>query len=112
MGGFQTGYCNIEKSILYLNWKRGVSILLKSKKNKKEGTVLKVQMPHLETCRLQTGRQLKRGSSCLPAKCLCWEATVTGGLETGPRFSFKTGHCNLKKSALFFISFRNTFLVC
>ena len=20
----------------------------------------------------------------------CWEATVTGGLETGPRFSFKT----------------------
>ena len=25
-----------------------------------------------------------------------------GGLETGPRFSFKMGHCNLKKSALFF----------
>ena len=23
-----------------------------------------------------------------------------GGLETGPRFSFETGHCNLKKSAL------------
>ena len=33
-GGFQTGYCNIEKSALYLNWKRAVSILLKSKKNK------------------------------------------------------------------------------
>ena len=23
-----------------------------------------------------------------------------GGLESGPRFSFETGHCNLKKSAL------------
>ena len=42
----------------------------------------------------------------------CWEATVTGGLETGPRFSFKTGHYNLKKSALFFISFGNTSLLC
>jgi len=41
-----------------------------------------------------------------------WEATVTGGLETGPRFSFKTGHCNLQKSALFFISFGNTLLLC
>ena len=30
----------------------------------------------------------------------CWEATVTGGLETGPHFIFETGHCNLKKSAL------------
>ena len=41
-GGFQMGYCNIEKSALYFIWKQGVSILLKSKKNKKEGAVLKV----------------------------------------------------------------------
>ena len=45
-------------------------------------------------------------------KILCWEATETGGLEMGPRFSFKMGHCNLKKSALFFISFENTLLLC
>ena len=45
-------------------------------------------------------------------RSLCWEATVTGGFETGPRFSFKNGHCNLKKSALFFISFGNTLLLC
>ena len=43
---------------------------------------------------------------------LSWEAIVTEGLETGPRFSFKTGHCNLKKSALFFILFGNTLLLC
>ena len=42
MGGLQTGHCNIEKSALYIIWKWGVSTLLKSKKNKKEGTVLKV----------------------------------------------------------------------
>ena len=54
-GGSQTGYCNIEKSTLYFIWKWGISISLKSKKNKKEGTVLKVKMPHLETCCLQTG---------------------------------------------------------
>ena len=35
-----------------------------------------------------------------------------GGLETVPRFSFKKGHCNLKKSALFLISFGNTLLLC
>ena len=35
-----------------------------------------------------------------------------GGLETGPRFSLKTGYCNLKKSALFFISFANALLLC
>ena len=34
-----------------------------------------------------------------------WEATVTGDLETAPRFSFKTGHCDLEKSDLFFILF-------
>ena len=38
-----------------------------------------------------------------------WEATVTGGLETRPRFSFQTGHYNQKKSTLFFISFGNTY---
>ena len=43
---------------------------------------------------------------------LCWEATVMGGLEMGPSFSFKTWHCNLKKRALFFISFGNSFLLC
>ena len=42
MGGFQTGHCNIEKSALYFVWKRGSSILSKSKKNIKEGAVLKV----------------------------------------------------------------------
>ena len=41
-GGFQTGHCNIEKSALYSVCKWGVFTLLKSKKNKKEGTVLKV----------------------------------------------------------------------
>ena len=49
MRGFQTGYCNIEKSALYSIWKQEVSTLLKSKKYKKEGTVLKVKMPRLET---------------------------------------------------------------
>ena len=42
MGGFQTGHCYIEKSALYFVWKWGSSISLKSKKNKKEGAVLKV----------------------------------------------------------------------
>ena len=55
MGGFQTGYCNIEKSALYFIWKQGISTLLEFRKNKKEGAVLKVLMPHLETCGLQTG---------------------------------------------------------
>ena len=50
------GHCNIEKRALYLNWIWGVSTLLKSKKNKEEGAVLKVKMPRLETCCLQTGR--------------------------------------------------------
>ena len=49
------GHYEIEKSALFFMWKQGVSTLLKSKKNKKEGTVLKVWMPHLETCGLQTG---------------------------------------------------------
>ena len=39
-GGFQMGHCDIEKSALYFVWKQGVSILSKSKKNEKEGTVL------------------------------------------------------------------------
>ena len=56
MGGFKMGHCNIEKSTLYSIWKWGVSTLLKSKKNKKEGAVLKVKMPRLETCCLQMGR--------------------------------------------------------
>ena len=42
MGGFQRGHYNIEKSALYFIWKQGVSTLSKSKKNKKEGAVLKV----------------------------------------------------------------------
>ena len=41
-GGFKTGHCDIEKSTLYFVSKRGVSILLESKKNEKEGAVLKV----------------------------------------------------------------------
>ena len=53
MGGFQTEHCNIEKSASYFIWKRGISTLLESRKNKKEGPVLKVLMPHLETCGLQ-----------------------------------------------------------
>ena len=40
--GFQTGYCNIEKSAIYFIWKQGVYSLLKSNRNEKEGTVLKV----------------------------------------------------------------------
>ena len=55
MGGFQTGHCNIEKSAPYLIWTWRFSTLSKSKKNEKEGAVLKVEMPHLETCHLQTG---------------------------------------------------------
>ena len=42
MGGFQTGYCNLEKSALYFICKRGNFTLLKPKQNKKEGAVLKV----------------------------------------------------------------------
>ena len=57
MGGFQTGHCNIEKSALYFIWKRGISTLLECRKNNKR-VVLKVLMPHLETCGLQTGQQL------------------------------------------------------
>ena len=41
-GGFQTGYCNLEKSALYFICKRGDFTLLKPKQNKKEGAVLKV----------------------------------------------------------------------
>ena len=31
---------------------------------------------------------------------LSWDATVTGGLQTG---GFQTGHCNIEKSAIYFI---------
>ena len=41
-GGFQMGYCNLEKSALYFICKRGDFTLLKPKQNKKEGAVLKV----------------------------------------------------------------------
>ena len=34
-GGFQTGYCNLEKSALYFICKRGDFTLLKPKQNKK-----------------------------------------------------------------------------
>ena len=34
-------------------------------------------------------------------KSHCWEATVTGSLQTG---GFQTGLCNFEKSALSFIS--------
>ena len=30
---------------------------------------------------------------------LCWEATVTGGLQTG---GFQTGHCNIEKRDPYF----------
>ena len=41
-GGFQMGYCNIENSAFYFVWKLDSFISLKSKKNTKEGAVLKV----------------------------------------------------------------------
>ena len=42
MRGFQRGIVTLKKSALYFIWKWGVSTFSKSKKNEKEGAVLKV----------------------------------------------------------------------